>query len=135
MQQHPRFQCMQVVVRVRPALQREINAGFQNTVAVDPAKQTITLSEDLSSLARGASQETHMVRSTGCGPWTGPAVSCFLLQRWLETVAHEHPGSPFKEAAPGVLAAPVSMLCRPPHRYNVVLPCHSFSLAVQHAPR
>lgn len=53
----------QVVVRVRPPLQREINSGFHNTVAVDSAKRVITLSEDLKSLARGLTQEANLVRS------------------------------------------------------------------------
>ena len=57
--------CVQVVVRVRPALQREVSAGFQNTVAVDAAKQVITLSEDLGALARGH-QEAHMVSLQCC---------------------------------------------------------------------
>ena len=54
--------CAQVVVRVRPPLQREVNSGFQNTVAVDSAKRVITLSEDLKSLARGLTQEANLVR-------------------------------------------------------------------------
>ena len=52
----------QVVVRVRPPLQREVNSGFHNTVAVDSANRVITLSEDLKSLARGLTQEANLVR-------------------------------------------------------------------------
>ena len=50
------------MVRVRPPLQREVNSGFHNTVAVDSAQRVITLSEDLKSLARGAGQEGNLVQ-------------------------------------------------------------------------
>ncbi|KAK9805923.1 hypothetical protein WJX73_005541 [Symbiochloris irregularis] len=46
-----------VVVRVRPPLSREMNKTrpFQNTVLLDATRQAVTISEDLTALAKGTS--------------------------------------------------------------------------------
>ena len=62
----------QVVLRVRPPLAREMGRTrpFQNAVVVDPTHTVVTLSEDLPSLARGASNSANLVSCTLC-PYPG----------------------------------------------------------------
>ncbi len=45
--------CLQVVIRVRPPLARELQGyrPFENSALVDPSQRVITLSENLQSLA------------------------------------------------------------------------------------
>lgn len=51
-----RTSCVQVVIRVRPPLPRELEGyqPFQNTALVDPGQRKLTVSENAQSIQNGA---------------------------------------------------------------------------------
>jgi hypothetical protein len=58
---------MQVVVRVRPPLPRELTGyrPYENAVLVDPSQQMITLSENLQSISNNGVVDGLVSRGTG----------------------------------------------------------------------
>lgn len=61
-----RLLCVQVVIRVRPPLPRELEAyqPFQNTALVDPGQRKLTVSENAQSIQNGANASDIALVST-----------------------------------------------------------------------